>query len=106
MTNNDGHESPGQPDGSGPSGLLLGSGLVLVAVLCCAGPALIAIGALGVIGGWLDNPWVIGAAVALLAGAVVWTVGRHRNGAPGSADCCDPAQSHSSDLPTFSREDR
>ncbi|MGH3907059.1 MAG: hypothetical protein ACRDTE_23210 [Pseudonocardiaceae bacterium] len=50
-------------------------------VLCCAAPALIAAGALGVLGAWLRNPWVIGAAVAaaLVVAWQVWT--RHEGGA-------------------------
>lgn len=104
MTNNDRSDPPGQPGGSGPSGLLLGSGVALFAVVCCAGPALIAAGALGVIGGWLASPWVIGAAVALLVAAVVWTVTRRR-GTSDSADGCNPSQSHGTGLPHASRED-
>jgi mercuric ion transport protein len=84
MTDNDRSDSPGPPDGSGPSGLLLGSGVALFAAVCCAGPALIAAGALSVIGGWLGNPWVLGAAVALLVAAVLWTVTR-RHGTSDSA---------------------
>lgn len=41
-----------------------------LAVLCYIGPALLAAGALGVLGSWLANPWLIGAAV-LLALAVM-----------------------------------
>lgn len=104
MTNNDRSDSPGQPDRSGPSGLLLGSGVALFAVVCCAGPALIAAGALGVIGSWLGSPWVIGAAVALLVAAVVWPV-TPRHGTPDSTDCCNPPQSHGTGLPHSSRED-
>jgi mercuric ion transport protein len=104
MTNNNRSDSPGQPDGSGPSGLLLGSGVALFAVVCCAGPALIAAGALGVIGGWLGSPWVIGAAVALLVAAVLWTMSRRRIGTSNSVDCC-PSQLDQPDLPNARRED-
>lgn len=103
MTNN--NRSPGQTDASGPSGLLLGSGVALFAVVCCAGPALIAAGALGVIGGWLGSPWVIGAAVALLVAAVVWTMSRRRHRTSDSADCCDPPQIRETGLPQPSPED-
>lgn len=104
MSNNR-HESPGRPDDPGPSGVLLGSGVALFAVVCCAGPALIAAGALGVLGGWLRSVWVIGAAVVLLAAAVIWTMGRRRNGTSDSADCCNPPQLRQTDLPPSSRED-
>lgn len=105
MTNNNRSDSPGQPDGSGPSGLLLGSGVALFAVVCCAGPALIAAGALGVIGGWLGSPLVIGAAVVLFVLSVVWTVSRRRNSTSDSADCCNPPPTRRTGLPQSSRED-
>jgi len=37
--------------------------LVTLPVLCCAAPALLAAGALGALGSWLVNPWLIGTAV-------------------------------------------
>ncbi len=42
--------------------------LMALPVLCCAGPALLAAGALGALGSWLTNPWLIGAAVLLALG--------------------------------------
>lgn len=104
MTNNERSDSPAQFDGWGPFGLLLGSGVALLAAVCCAVPALIAAGALGVIGGWLGSPWVIAAAAALFVAAVVWTVTRRR-GTSDSMDCCNPSQSHGTGLPLASRED-
>lgn len=73
-------------------------------VVCCAGPVLIAAGAFGVIGGWLRSPWLIGAALTLLAAAVLWTMARRRNGSD-SADCCNPPQLRHTDLPKSTRED-
>lgn len=72
--------------------------LVAVPVLCCAGPALLAAGALGVLGSWLLSPWLIGAAVLLALGAVAWRL-RPRSAAPtatggaatSGALCCPPA---------------
>jgi thiol:disulfide interchange protein len=45
--------------------------MVLLPALCCALPALIAAGVLGAVGGWLRNPWVIGAAAILVVGGLV-----------------------------------
>lgn len=55
-----------------------------LAVLCCAGPALLAAGVLGGLGAWLLNPWLIGAAVLLALGVVGWRL-RHRATAAGAA---------------------
>lgn len=104
MTNNNRDRLPGRPDGSGPSGVLLGSGAALFMVVCCAGPALIAAGALGALGGWLRSPWLIGAALTLLAAAVLWTMARRRKGSD-STDCCSPPQARRTDLPESIRED-
>lgn len=63
-----------------------------LAVLCCAGPALLAAGVLGGLGAWLLNPWLIGAAVLLALGVVSWRL-RHRATAAGAArgeSCCPP----------------
>ncbi|GAA4888940.1 hypothetical protein H7X46_23280 [Pseudonocardia sp. C8] len=75
-------------------GVLATIGLGVLLVLCCAVPALIAAGALGVLGAWLRNPWVIGAALgaALVVAWQVWA--RHRgrystgggSGLPGNHD--------------------
>lgn len=65
----------------------LGVGAVaLLAVLCCAGPALLAAGVLGAVGAWLASPWLIAAVLALLAAVTVW---RLRRRAPRTA--ADPA---------------
>lgn len=60
------------------------AGISLFAILCCAGPALIAsgvaAGALGAFGTWISNPGIIIIAVALaaLAAAGLWR--RRRSG--------------------------
>lgn len=56
--------------------------------LCCALPLLLAGGALGGAGALLGNPWLIAAAVALVAGVVLWRV-RRTNQQSGSS-CCPP----------------
>jgi hypothetical protein len=65
--------------------------VVVLPVLCCAGPALLAAGALGALGSWLLNPWLIGAAILLAVGVVGWRL-HHRatgGGEPGEL-CCPP----------------
>lgn len=73
-----------------------GIGAALLMVICCAAPALVAAGALGALGAWLSNPWVIGAAIALAAAIVLSVLtGRSRRGQEdGQEDrdaCCPPA---------------
>ncbi len=64
-----------QPSGTGPVLAVLGGGLLLV--LCCAVlSTLIAGGALGVLGGVLGNPWLIGAGVTLMLAAGVFAMRR------------------------------
>ena len=65
---------------STPKRLPTGAGVViggLILVLCCAGPALIAGGALAAVGSILGNPAVIAAGAALLVGAVAVPYTRH-----------------------------
>jgi hypothetical protein len=74
-----------------PSGTRMATariGAVLLAIICCAGPALLASGALGAIGGFLGNPWVITAAALLLAAAATAVIRRRRSGRDA---CCPPA---------------
>lgn len=78
------------------------AGVSLFAILCCAGPALIAsgvaAGALGAFGAWISSPWVIviAVAVAALAAAGLW----HRRRRPGIRPargrdrCATPQTSH------------
>lgn len=67
-------------------GSLGSTALILLPVLCCGLPLLIAAGALGGLGAALGNPWVVGAG-ALLAALVVWRFGRRAPGTAGQ-DCC------------------
>ncbi|WP_234382633.1 hypothetical protein [Streptomyces dysideae] len=62
---------------------------MVVVIVCCAGPApaLIAAGALGVLGARLSDPWVIAAAVGVTAAAAGVAVRRRRT---GRAACCPP----------------
>lgn len=55
-------------------------GIGALPLLCCAGPALIAGGALGVLGGALGNPWLIGATAVVVLAAVGYTLRRHGHG--------------------------
>lgn len=66
--------------------------LVLM-VLCCAGPALVAAGALGAFGAWLGNSWVIGGAIltVLLLVSAVWQ--RRQRGRRNMAGPCCPPES-------------
>ncbi len=57
-----------------------------LAVLCCAGPALLAAGALGALGGWLADPWLIGAAVVLIAAAVARALRRRTTHTPDAGE--------------------
>ena len=63
----------------------MGVGAVVLMVACCiALPALLAGGALGVVGGLLGNPVVIGAGVVVAAGGVAALLARAaRRGRPG-----------------------
>jgi hypothetical protein len=71
----------------GAAGVLGLVGVGALLVVCCAGPALIAGGALGVLGGALGNPWLIGAAAIVVLAAVGYTLRRRGRGEPG---CCPP----------------
>ncbi|GDY33532.1 hypothetical protein [Gandjariella thermophila] len=82
----------GDTDRSGWGGGLAMVSLGLLMVLCCAGPALIAGGALGVLGGAVRNPWLIGAGALLVLGAVGYPLYRRARRRSGQAaeDCCPP----------------
>ena len=83
---------------SGLGGLAAVAGAGLLMVVCCAGPLLVAGGALGAVGGALANGWLITVgAVVLLAGAgyALGCRARRRRGA-GPEECCStvPAGPH------------
>jgi hypothetical protein len=67
---------PGQDGGHSALATI---GVLLLPVLCCGLPLLIAVGALGGVGSVLGNPWMIAAAVLLALAVVAWRV-RHRAG--------------------------
>lgn len=81
-----------KPDPEGRRRALATGTLVLLPALCCGLPLLIAAGALAGLGSALGNPWVIAAAVALVAGVVVWRVRRRSasTARSGEPDCCGP----------------
>jgi mercuric ion transport protein len=71
---------------TGRSEAALGIGAVVAMVLCCAGPALLAAGALGAVGAWFGNPLVIAAGAGVVLAVVLG--GRRRRSAGGG--CCPP----------------
>lgn len=71
-----------------PKDAALGVGVVALMALCCGGPALIAAGALGAVGGFVANPFVILAAIVVAFVAVTGVLRRARRA--GGADCCPP----------------
>ncbi|GAA3093591.1 mercuric ion transport protein [Kribbella aluminosa] len=84
----DTHRPPRRDQESSGTGMAAaGIGAALLVILCCAGPALFAAGALAGIGGFLGNPWVIGAAVVVAAAAVTAVIRPRR---AGRDECCPP----------------
>jgi len=78
---------------------IAGAGLLMV--LCCAGPALVAGGALGMVGGALRSPWVIGAgALMILAGLGYALTRRHRTLTLGAECCAPPTTRAAEDTPS------
>lgn len=74
-------------------------GIVLLPAACCGVPLLLGAGAFGVVGAagvlgavgtMLGNPWVIAAAVALIAGLLVWLLRRRAGAKRPADDCCVP----------------
>jgi hypothetical protein len=63
---------------AGTGGALIAIGAVGLAVLCCAGPVLIAAGGLGLAGGLLGSWPVLGVAGLIVAAAVGYTLVRVR----------------------------
>lgn len=90
------------PERWGSGTLCAGIGAAVLMVICCAAPVLLAAGALGAVGAWLPNPWVIGTAVALVGAVTVSVLRRHSRTGPQSevddgGDCCPPAPTPLSD---------
>jgi hypothetical protein len=71
--------------------------LIALPVLCCAGPALLGAAALttglGVLGGALHNPWLLGTAAVLACVALGWWRSRRASSTHGSV--CRPPESES-----------
>ncbi len=61
-----------------------------LAVLCCAGPGLLAAGVLGGLGAWLLSPWLIGAAALLAVGVVGWRRRHRTDGGAARGEPCGP----------------
>jgi membrane protein implicated in regulation of membrane protease activity len=90
------------PGSEGKRTALAAAGFLLVPVLCCGLPLLIAAGALGAVGSILGNPWVIAAVVVVILAAVAWFARRRTSATRDRATqddwCCPP--------PTRSQSDR
>ncbi|MCA4135458.1 hypothetical protein [Arthrobacter sp. M4] len=69
--------------------LAAGIGVAAAMILCCAGPVLIATGALGAIAGFFSNPLVLLAAAALLLTGIAAVIRQRRR--QRTEDCCPPA---------------
>lgn len=78
---------------------LAAGGGVLFAVLCCAGPALIAGGVLASIGGFLTDGYVIGIGVLLAFVGLMIAVNRRKS-------ACPPAGSEATDVGVSRRKNR
>lgn len=81
-----------EPRGPSHRGILAALGVGAAAVLCCAGPALLAGGALSGLGGALRNPWLIAAGALLIVAAIGYPIARRtrRRDEPGPDVCCPP----------------
>lgn len=69
--------------------LAAGIGVAAAMILCCAGPVLIAAGALGAVAGFFSNPFVLLAAAALLLAGILAVIRQRRR--QRTEDCCPPA---------------
>lgn len=86
-------DQPRQPRHQGRAVLGVAA-LIALPVLCCAGPALLGGAALtaglGVLGGALHSPWLLGAAAVLACVAFAWWRARRPSSTHGSA--CRPPE--------------
>lgn len=78
---------PAEREG-GLFGVVAMVGVVALPILCCAGPALVAGGALAGLGGVLRSPWLLLPALVLLSGGVALSM--RRRGRRGGTTCCPP----------------
>lgn len=76
---------PRQPGHGGPLAI---AGAVLLMVLCCAGPALLAGGAISLLGAVLLSRWVIGAGALITVAAAAHIVARRAGTGTRGDDCC------------------
>ncbi|MGW0500552.1 mercury transporter [Streptomyces sp. NPDC003007] len=87
---------PASGERSGPGGTAVAVGAGLVTVVCCAGPLLVAGGALGAVGGVLANGWLItvGAATLLAGAGYALRCRVRRRRGTGPDDCCPTVPTH------------
>lgn len=78
---------PSVPDQDARRTRLAATGIVLIPVLCCGLPLLVAAGGLGVVGSILGQAWLIGLAALLAVVAVWWAVRRRTNVTEGDGGC-------------------
>ena len=71
------------------------AGVGVLMVVCCAGPALVAAGALGVLAAWLHNPALLGAAAGAAMATIAWLLARRQRPGP---DACYPSNGTSDPL--------
>lgn len=76
-------------------------GVVALPILCCAGPALVAGGALAGLGGTVSSPWLLFPAVVLISGGVALLI-RRRVQQNGTSCCPPPAGSDLHDKNAYS----
>ena len=91
-----GRSSRGQePRGGSLGSAALMAGVGVLMVLCCAGPALVAAGALGVLAAWLHNPALLGAAAGAAVATIAWLLARRQR---PRRDACCPSDATSNPL--------
>jgi hypothetical protein len=81
------------PRGRSPAGSLLATvAAVVLALLCCAGPLVLASGAVAGVGALVHSPWLIAAGAPLLIWVIVLTVARivRRRRGNTADDRCPP----------------